>query len=98
MKLRPILQVLLLACRFRLPARERRILSFPLQRNTAFSGAVNFSRSLRRTKTLLAWQRWLLGLGVFFILIALSFEINISAVGFGIITSASTLIRIRLLW
>jgi len=35
-------------------------------------------RSLRRTKTLLAWQRWLFGPGVFFTLFSLSFEMNIS--------------------
>ena len=35
-------------------------------------------RSLRRTKTLLAWQRWLFGLGMFFTLFSLSFETNIS--------------------
>jgi len=35
-------------------------------------------RSLRRTKTLLAWQRWLFGLGMFFTLFSLSFEMNIS--------------------
>ena len=35
-------------------------------------------RSLRRTKTLLAWQRWLFGPGMFFTLVGLSFEMNIS--------------------
>ena len=35
-------------------------------------------RSLRRTKTPLAWQRWLFGPGMFFTLVALSFEMNIS--------------------
>jgi len=35
-------------------------------------------RSLRRTKTLLAWQRWLFGPGMFFTLVSLSFETNIS--------------------
>lgn len=35
-------------------------------------------RSLRRTKRLLAWQRWLFGPGLFFTLFSLSFEMNIS--------------------
>lgn len=35
-------------------------------------------RSLRRTKTLLAWQRWLFGPAMFFSLVSLSFEINIA--------------------
>lgn len=35
-------------------------------------------RSLRRTKKLLAWQRWLFGTGIFFTLFSLSFETNIS--------------------
>ena len=35
-------------------------------------------RSLRRTKTLLAWQRWLFGPGLFFTLFSLSFETNVS--------------------
>ena len=35
-------------------------------------------RSLRRTKRLLAWQRWLFGPGMFFTLFSLSFEMNIS--------------------
>ena len=35
-------------------------------------------RSLRRTKKLLAWQRWLFGPGIFFTLVGLSFEMNIS--------------------
>jgi hypothetical protein len=35
-------------------------------------------RSLRRTKTLLAWQRWLFGPGLFFTLVSLSFEMDIS--------------------
>lgn len=33
-------------------------------------------RSLRRTKTLIAWQRWLFGPAIFFTLTSLSFEIN----------------------
>jgi len=35
-------------------------------------------RSLRRTKALLAWQRWLFSLGMFFTLVSLSFEIDIA--------------------
>jgi hypothetical protein len=35
-------------------------------------------RSLRRTKMLLAWQRWLFGPAIFFTLFSLSFETNIS--------------------
>jgi hypothetical protein len=35
-------------------------------------------RSLRRTKTLLAWQRWLFGPAMFFTLLSLSFEVNTS--------------------